>query len=151
MNVIFKELINSSVAAVDSDDAIRQVGKIFYDNGFVKDTYVEAVAAREKKFPTGLQLKGIAVAMPHTDSMHVNKPGICVARLEKPVVFAHMGDPDTLVQAELLFMMAIRNPDEQIDNLKKVLKVFTDEGAALEFKNAKDDEELYAIAKKYLD
>ncbi|MBR0598253.1 PTS sugar transporter subunit IIA [Sinanaerobacter chloroacetimidivorans] len=150
MAIVFKELIRSSISAVDSEDVIRQVGKALFDNGFVKETYVDAVAEREKIYPTGLQLKGIAVAMPHTDSAHVNKPAICVAKLEKPVVFAHMGDPDTLVEAEIIFMMAIRSPDEQIDNLKSVLKVFTSEEATNEFRNAKDDQELFEIADKYL-
>lgn len=150
MAIVFKELVKASMTAVDSQDVIRQAGKILFDNGFVKDTYVDAVANREKEYPTGLQLKGIAVAMPHTDSSHVHKPAICVAKLDKPVVFAHMGDPDTLVEAEIIFMMAIQNPDEQIDNLRSVLKVFTSEEAVNAFRNAKDDRELYEVADQYL-
>lgn len=150
MAVVFKELIRSSILAEDSEDAIRQVGKVLFEAGFVKDTYVDAAAAREIIYPTGLQLAGIAVAMPHTDSEHVNQPAVCVAKLEKPVTFAHMGDPDTLVEAEVLFMMAIKNPDEQIDTLKKVLNVFGSQEAVQAFRNAADDEELFRVADEYL-
>jgi PTS system galactitol-specific IIA component len=151
MAVIFRELINSSISAANSEDAIRKVGKLFFDNGYVKDTYVDAVAVREKKYPTGLQLKEIAVAMPHTDSIHVCKPGICVARLTEPVKFAHMGETEKSVDAEVIFMMAIQNPEDQIDTLKKVLNVFSSEEAARKFKNAKTDDELFEVAKQYLD
>lgn len=151
MGVIFKELINASVTARDSKDVLEQVGKMFFENGFVKDTYVNAALEREKVFPTGLILKSASIAMPHTDSEHVNKPGICIAKLTNPVDFGHMGDPDTIVHANLIFMMAITNPSEQIDTLKKVMKVFQSEEASMEFKNARDNKELYEVAKKYLD
>ncbi len=52
------------------------------------------------------------------------RPGVCIAQLKHPVEFEHMGDPDTKVQAEMLFMMAIKNPDEQVELLQKVLGVF---------------------------
>ena len=108
----FRNLILRDVEAANAEEAIRKVGQRFYDEGFVKDTYIDAVVAREKNYATGLQLADIAVAMPHTDPQHVNRPGVCIAQLKHPVEFEHMGDPDTKVQAEMLFMMAIKNPDE---------------------------------------
>ena len=120
----FRNLILRDVEAANAEEAIRKVGQRFYDEGFVKDTYIDAVVAREKNYATGLQLADIAVAMPHTDPQHVNRPGVCIAQLKHPVEFEHMGDPDTKVQAEMLFMMAIKNPDEQVELLQKVLGVF---------------------------
>lgn len=150
MQSIFKELIATDVEAQNSEEVIRKVGQLFYDNGFVKDTYIDAVAKREKTFPTGLQLDGIAVAMPHTDPPHVNKSGVCVAKLKNPVTFQHMGAEEISVQAEIIFMMAIQNPDEHMETLQKVLKVFQNVEIVQEFKNAKDKEELYEVALKYI-
>lgn len=150
MQTVFPELIATGVEAVNAEEAIRTVGKLFYENGFVKDTYIDAVIAREEVFPTGLQLKDIAVAMPHTDPQHVNKPGICIAQLKKPVTFAHMGEPETKVEAEILFMMSILSPDEQVDTLQRVLSVFQQPEVVAEFKKASNKEELYTVAKKYI-
>lgn len=147
---IYRELIIRDVDAKDSEDAIRQVGQLFFKNGFVKDTYIDAVAAREKVFATGLQLEGIAIAMPHTDTIHVNKPGVTVAKLKHPVTFEHMGEPGRTVEAEMLFMMAIVNPEDQVGLLMKVLNVFQNAEAIKEFKNANTDDELYGVAKKYI-
>lgn len=146
----FRELILREVDAKDAQDAIRQVGQRFFQAGFVKDTYIDAVVARETTYPTGLQLAEIAVAMPHTDPQHVNRPGVCIAQLKHPVTFAHMGDPDTLVQAEMLFMMAIKNPDEQIELLQKVLSVFQQPEVVAAFRAAGSEDELFAAAQKYI-
>lgn len=146
----FRELIIRNVGAKNAEDAIRQVGKKFLDAGFVKDTYIDAVVAREVTYPTGLQLADIAVAMPHTDPQHVNRPGVCIAQLAHPVTFAHMGDPDTLVEAEMLFMMTIKDPDEQVELLQKVLSVFQQPEVVAEFRAAKTDDALFETAQKYI-
>lgn len=147
---IYRELIMTGVDARDSEDAIRQVGQLFLKNGFVKDTYIDAVAAREKTFATGLQFENIAIAMPHTDIIHVNKPGVTVAKLAHPVEFEHMGEPGRKVQAEMLFMMAITNPEDQIGTIMKVLGVFQDKEAMEAFRNAETEDEIYEVAKKYI-
>ena len=147
---IYRELIMVDVDAKDSEDAIRQVGQLFYKNGFVKDTYIDAVVAREKVFATGLALEGISIAMPHTDVIHVNKPGITVAKLAHPVEFEHMGEPGRKVEAEMLFMMAITNPEDQIGTLMKVLGVFQNKEALQAFKAATTEDEVYEAAKTYI-
>ena len=146
----YRELILRDVDAKDYEDAIRQVGAKFLAEGFVRDTYIDAVVAREHDFPTGLQLADIAVAMPHTDPSHVIKPGVCIAQLKRPVTFAHMGEPDVKVEAEMLFMMAIQNPDEQVETLQKVLGVFQQPAVVAAFRDAKSDEALFAAAQKYI-
>lgn len=75
----FRNLILRDVEAANAEEAIRKVGQRFYDEGFVKDTYIDAVVAREKNYATGLQLADIAVAMPHTDPQHVNRRA-CASR-----------------------------------------------------------------------
>ncbi len=150
MQAVYEDLVVFGVDAKDAEDAIRQVGQHLLDKGFVKDTYIDAVAQREKEYPTGLQLKDLAVAMPHTAGIHVDTPAVCVAKLAHPVTFAHMGDPDTKVEAELLFMMAIQNPDAQLDTLQKVMGVFTNETAVARFKAAADKHELYLAAMEYI-
>lgn len=155
MSAIFPELIAIDLEAENFEEAIKKGGKLFYDNGYVKDTYIDAVIAREKIYPTGLQLKDIAVAMPHTDPQHVNKAAVCVIKLLKPVTFLHMGEDvnnkdATKVEAEMLFMMSILNPNEQVETLQKVLSVFQNPDIVDDFKKAYTKEELYEIAKKHI-
>lgn len=148
---IFEELILYDVEAEDANELIRIVGAEFEKAGFVKDTYVQAVADREVDFPTGLQLATMAVAMPHTTGSHVNKPAVGIAKLKKPVTFRQMADPSATVEAELIFMMAILNPDKQVKLLQKVMGIFTNDEAMGEFAAATGKQELYEVAKKYVD
>lgn len=150
MQTIFPELILTDVDADSAEDAIRKVGQHFLEQGFVKDSYIDAAVKREGVFPTGLQLQNLGIAMPHTDPEHVNKPGVCIAQLKKPVTFSHMGEPETKVEAEILFMMAVLDPNEQVHTLQSVLNVFQKPELAGQFKNAADKETLYEVAKKYI-
>ena len=150
MRAVYEDLVVNGVDAKDAEDAILQVGQYLLKAGFVKDTYIDAVAKRETEFPTGLQLKEMGVAMPHTAGVHVNTPAVCVAKLAHPVTFGHMGDPDTKVQAELLFMMAIKDPNAQLETLQKVMGVITNPAAVAEFKAAGDKAALYKVAQTYI-
>lgn len=146
----FRELILRNVVAENAEDAIRQVGQKFLNAGFVRDTYIDAVVAREVTYPTGLQLAEIAVAMPHTDPQHVNRPGVCIAQLAKPVTFEHMGEPGTKVDAEIIFMMAIENPDEQVELLQKILSVFQQPEVVAAFRAAESEDKLFEVAQKFI-
>ena len=88
--------------------------------------------------------------MPHTDIIHVNKPGVTVAKLAHPVEFEHMGEPGRKVEAEMLFMMAITNPEDQIGTIMRVLGVFQNKEALEAFKAAETEEEVYEAAAKYI-
>jgi len=150
MQTVFQDLVAVDVEAQDTEEIIRTAGQMLLEHGFVKDSYIQAVIEREKIYPTGLKLQEIAVAMPHTDREHVIKPGVCVVKLEKPVIFAHMGEPDTKVEVEIIFMMSILHPDEQIETLQKVLGVFQQPAVVADFKNAVTKEELFEVAMKHI-
>ena len=150
MEAVHKELILYGVEAKYANEAIDKVGNVLYTNGYVRDTYIPAVKEREVDFPTGLQLQTYGIAMPHTAGIHVNVPAICVAKLAEPVIFGHMGEPEHKVEARILFMMAIKDPDKQLEMLQSMMSVFTNDEAMLEFDATKDAAELYEVAAKYL-
>lgn len=151
MGIIFRELVDAHLEAKDAKDALRQLGAMFLRQGFVKDSYIDAVVEREKLYPTGLNLKDISIAMPHTDKSHVYRPGIAIGLLKEPVKFMHMGSTGDEVNAKLIFMMSIDDPEEQIDSIKKVMRLFMNEAVIAAFNNVQTSEELYKIAKKHLE
>src|SRR5271169_503169 len=72
-------------SAASSTDIIQQLGALLYNNGFVKETYVQAVIDREQIYPTGLQTSELGFAIPHTNTEHVSRPAVAIATLEQPV------------------------------------------------------------------
>ena len=147
---VYKELILPELDAEDAADAIRQFGALFAAHGFVKESYVDAVLAREMEYPTGLQLEGMALAMPHTSGAHVNEAAIGVAKLKKPVIFGHMGDGETKVKAEMLFMIAVKDPNGHLETLRRIMKVFTDQESLALFKAAHDFESLFQVTERLI-
>ena len=97
------------------------------DAEFVHPSYQQAVIERERIFPTGLPTKGINVAIPHTDSIHVKKEGFLVGVLEKPVTFEMMASKDVFLEVELIFMLAIKQPEDQLVMLQKLMLLCQDE------------------------
>lgn len=93
----------------------------------VRDSYGPAVLAREAIMPTGLPLNdSIAVAVPHTDPEHVLDSGIAVAILKRPVSFGSMDDPDKTLPVRIVFALALRSKDEQLEMLLAVGKLLQD-------------------------
>ena len=151
MAMIDRRHVVVGLEAANSEEALRKLAAKMVETGQVKPTYPDALVKREGLYPTGLKLKFNSIAMPHTDPQYVNKPGIALAKLATPVEFMHMGGTGETVQAEMLFMMAITDPDAQIENLKKVMSVFMDEEVVRRFTNVADEDELYQLGKEFFE
>lgn len=122
-----EETISLNLEAETSSDVIRHLGNKLFDCGLVKESFIEAAISREQNLPTGLPLEeDLHVAIPHTDIEHVNKPGLAMATLSKPVVFQNMVDPSDSVNVSIVFLMALDEPHAQIAMLQEIAGVIQD-------------------------
>lgn len=123
MELIHKKLVFINKDFNDSQAALSYLSQKIEQAGYAKSTYHAAVIEREKKFPTGLPTGKICVAIPHADSIHVNKSTLAVMTLKKPIAFHNMGDPDNTLPVSVLIMMAIAEPRGQLTMLQKIMEV----------------------------
>lgn len=119
-------------------ETLDAMSHVMVEKGFVKESYIEAVKEREKVFPTGLPMEAMGVAIPHTDSIHVNKKAIMCGIVEKPVEFVVMATDDDKVEVEVLFMLAIVKPDDQIVMLSQLIETCQDVSVLKTIKEATD-------------
>lgn len=124
MKMVHEELVFPGLTASNYEEVIKLVGSKMCAKGFVKDSYVDAVLEREKVFPTGLQIGDFGIAIPHTDSKHVEKSMVGIATLKDAVIFQSMVDPSTEVAAKLVFLLAVKDPDGQMEMLKQLMSIF---------------------------
>jgi PTS system galactitol-specific IIA component len=117
------ELVVTNFDAKCKEDVFDVLYKKLYENGFVKESYLEAIKKREKNFPTGLQLNRYNVAIPHTDPEHVVKPAIAVATLKNPVIFKNMANPLEDVEVSLVFMIALNEAHSQVEMLQQLVQL----------------------------
>jgi PTS system galactitol-specific IIA component len=119
-----EELISPQLQADDWQGAVRQVGEMLVTGKYVRPDYIEAVIDREKICSTGLPTRPIGVAIPHADSQYVNRTGIAVGVYPEPVLFQTMGSPYLETEAAIVFMIAMREPEKQVEVLKGLTELF---------------------------
>lgn len=142
MSYLDSRIIATDVAADTSDEIITYGADILYRNGYVQEGYKEAIRKREMAYPTGIEGEKISVAIPHATCELVKKPAIAVLIPEKPVEFRKMGSSDEKVKCGIVFMLVIKNPDEQLDLLKKVMLVIQNGELLEQIRNSKDSQEI---------
>ncbi|MCC0648256.1 PTS sugar transporter subunit IIA [Clostridioides sp. ZZV15-6598] len=127
MQIISSNLIFKDIEVSSNEDALKFLGQRLFNEQYVKEGYTEAVIAREKKYATGLPTGVYGVAIPHTDIVHVNEPGIAIGILNEPVKFIMMGTDDTEIDVKVIFMLAVKEPQEQLQLLERLMTIFQDE------------------------
>jgi PTS system galactitol-specific IIA component len=135
---IAQDLIRVGLKAASQDEAVRELAVLLEQHGYVKESYAQAVLDREKEFPTGLHTMGVQVAIPHTDVEHCLKPGMAVGVLAQPVEFTEMATLDRFVQAEIIFLLSITVPEDQVKWLARLVDLFQTPGVLLQLKDSPD-------------
>lgn len=143
-----ESLIVIGMEAASSQDVFAQLGGALTREGYTKTSYVAALAAREKDYPTGLDINGIGVAIPHTDVSHVNKAAIAIAVLKEPVKFIQMATDDEEVKVKLVFMLSVVDPDAHLEELKQILAVIQDTAVLEKLTEATEKQEIIEIIKE---
>lgn len=137
------DLIMLDVAADSWKEVLRTAGDYLYGNGYVKESFTEALIQREFRYPTGLPTSGIKVALPHTDPIHVNKPGILLMNLKNPVAFKEMGSGKHDVMVDMVFVIAVTNAANEVVVLRKIMGLFTEDDVLKYLKECNDRERTY--------
>jgi PTS system galactitol-specific IIA component len=138
--------LSTSLIALAIDEAKKEaVLQILADKlnagGYVRDGFYEAVLHREKEYPTGLP-SVIPVALCHTKAEYVIQNAMAVGTLSQPVSFSEMGNPEHHIQAEIVFLLALKNPNNQIRYLNKLVSILKDQTALETIRDARNEAEL---------
>jgi PTS system galactitol-specific IIA component len=146
---IIPEAITLGMNAASAEEVIRHLSDKLLNAGYVRESFADAVLAREKTIPTGLPLNGLYnVAIPHTDIEHVLKPGIGMATLTEPVVFHNMVSPEETVDVQLVFILALDKPKSQIEMLQEIAGVLQNPEMVAGLINAHDPDQVHEALRK---
>lgn len=139
------DLVVLNMEAETSNEIIRKLGALMVAKGYVKDSYIDAVLERERSLPTGLPIGDFCVAIPHTDSGHVNQSNIAITTLQKPCVFHSMVNPAEKLNIEVVFLLAVKDPTLQIQLLKNLMSVFQNKELLIKVRDAASKEEVATL------
>ena len=144
--ILSEDLIELGITETRKEDVIKILADKLKARGLVKDGYYENVIKREKDFPTGLPTV-IPVALCHTEAQYVNQSAMAVGTMAQPVEFNEMGTPERNIQAEIIFLLALKDPKDQITYLKKMVTVFKSKETLEKIRDATDEVALVTFLK----
>ena len=119
---IEKGYVIAALNTTERMETLEVMAREMVARGFVKESYVQAIKDREVVFPTGLPMEAFGVAIPHTDSIHVERKAVMVGIPEQAIDFIMMGDDTEIVPVEMLFMLAILKQEEQVVMLSNLIE-----------------------------
>lgn len=125
--------------AVNAEEAIRLCGSTLYEAGIVSKEFGECCVEREKNFPTGLPTE-IPTAIPHAKVEGIVQNAICFLKLDNPVTFRRLDDDTEEVQTDMIFNLAIKDPNEHLGVLQTMMAFLNDPEVLLKCKNLSDKE-----------
>jgi PTS system galactitol-specific IIA component len=144
--VLSEELIKIGMTETTKEDAIRRLADGLYTLDYVREGYVENVIKREETFPTGLPTS-IPVAICHTEAQYVKQSALAVGTLITPIAFMEMGTPERTVNAEIIFLLALNDPKQQVPWLRKMVTIFKDQATLKRIRDAEDPLKLVEMLK----
>ncbi len=134
-------LENVQVLRISQDNkeaVLKELSDAAIAKGFAKADYHQALIERESQYPTGLHTPEVEVAIPHADAEWANVSSLTIGLLDKPVKFQSMDGLGGDVNAEIVFMLTIQDPKEQIDFLRAFSTVLGSPEILLDFKQTGD-------------
>lgn len=132
IDLLKPELVFFDFEATDRFDFFAKLGEKLKVDGYIKDSWMDAILEREKNYPTGLDCPGVSVALPHVDPEHLLKPYIAIIKPKNPIEFDGMADTG-LVNAQLIVNLGLMAHEEgQVAVLQAFLGIFIDDAASAE-------------------
>lgn len=142
--LIRRELIRFHSRQTSVEGIFREAYETLLEKGYVRETYLEALLAREAAHPTALALENINIAIPHADPAHVKRGGIMAVALEKPVIFRHMMDSSE-VEVEYVFFLILTNGSSHLEALSRLMSVMQKKEAVKRIRDCGTEHELYEV------
>ena len=133
--------------ASDASEAIRLCGTALYEAGIVPANFAESCIEREKEFPTGLPTE-IPTAIPHAKVEGIKENTICFLRLEKPVTFRRMDDDLEEIETDMIFNLAIKDPNEHLEVLQNMMLFLDDEESISKCRELPEEEVIAYLQEK---
>ncbi len=144
-DILKKDCVIADLEADSKGTALKIMAERLYELGYVKESYIQAIHEREASYPSGLPMGDVKIAIPHTDSEHVNQSIICFARTTRNMEFSVMGDPDQKIPVRLISMFALKEKKKIGNLLETLIMTYQDNDTLQALLDAKNEDEMYHI------
>lgn len=116
-------LVVLDLDAASQADQFAAVATALGERGMVRESFGEALQARERAYPTGLNFGDFQIALPHVDPEHVTVPGLVVCRNSNPIDFMAMENHTLALPVRLSLWPIVTDPQRQVGLLAELLQL----------------------------
>ncbi len=144
--IIFENTVFLDVVAEDANELLALVYQQLLKDDYVEPGFLEALLQREKQYPTGLQGKYQAIAIPHADPIYVKRSFIAAVRSAQPLQFKEMSGQGKCLEVQIIFILGLKDGQKQLNSLGALIELFVRSSeSALAFMQAETIEECLEI------
>lgn len=115
----FNISVTDNASLTSYDDVLVHIYNKLHSEGIVKESWLEAMREREANYPTGIELEGYSIAIPHCSSEHANHPAICIIRTPDAIK-VNQADGDDELSVKLIISLVVTDPSDQLKLLKSL-------------------------------
>lgn len=145
LDLLKRDLVRLGWEVRDQDDFFDRISAELLQAGYIKDSFRDALVARERKYPTALPTTPEAVAIPHSDTEHIVKPFIASVRLATPIDWREMGNDGVVHPVRFIFVLGFTQEDRHVEVLQLLLQAFQDPAFMERLGGAQTPEEYYRV------
>lgn len=142
-----KDIVFNQLSFKNQEELFKFAGQVLEDKQYVKPSFYAAIVAREKQYPTGIEVNGVNVALCHTDAEHIIENKIMVLKLDEPIEFKSM---ETLeyIDVKLVFILLLNDPALHLEVLQNISTILQDETYLNEIYTTQTKENLFDLLKE---
>lgn len=111
----------------------------------VTTSFLSKINERESCFPTGIQLNGYGIAIPHTDPDCIKEQFIGIIIPQKTISFKSMENEKQVVNVDLIFILGLNQPHCQLTVLQQIMRVIQNKNYVNQLVKAKNYNEIIQI------
>lgn len=138
------ELVISNFECASAREVFESAYQFLYQNGYVKEGYLEAILKREDEHPTAIPLLDVAIAIPHVDPVYVQKSCILIYSLKNDVIFNSMLDRKE-TPVSYVFFLVLENGKKHIKALSELMKAMQDSDIVNKLKADKEAQDIFKL------
>ena len=141
----FQFIFSDGLVFPNRDELLEYLSRELSRRAIVEASHQNALADRERRYPTGIVIDDCAIAIPHCEPEHTIRPAVFVLRLGEPVEF-RQADDDVLVKCSMIFALAIEKSVSQVKFLRPLFRCLQTPGylrSLLLAKNVRELENLF--------
>lgn len=146
--LIEKDLVFYDAPLTNQNDLFDFMTDQLVEKNYVNEGFREAIKSREEKYPTGLKLDGLNLAISHVEKEYANTQKLVVVMPENPIIFRNIENFDPL-EVSLIFGVILNNSHGHLEILKKISQMFQEKELINKINGINSKEKLLNLMQDY--